>query len=491
MTARAPTTGATVRSGPPLRRLAALPPSLVALADQAAVSGFGFLVGIGSARILGIEAFGHFALVLLLTAFAQGVHNALVTAPMMTLAGSRGRVTAAYGASLVAGTLLLALPCAAIVAMGLLASGTASPGVLAGAAALVLAQNLQVTLRRLLFANGAGPRAFAMDAARAVACAAAVALAAVAKVPVGPAGLLWLLAASAVLTGLLAAPPGSLRPGGRVRLRGLALRHWPIARWLLPVVFVTFAQEQAIWIAAGIALGPEALGGLRAAQVLVGIVLLLQAATENTVPVAAARAYARGGTAALDQYLASVGRRFGAPILVLLAVLAIPAASWLGLVFGAGFAAYAPCLQVLALGAGMIFVRDLAAHHFRARHETGIVFRSQVVGLAASVGAGISMGLAEALSDDGAVTGRGNPIARGAVTGVATTLGGMLHTLPFLLPDLRTALYSAYAVVVLELLAIAYIRFHFMKSPLGKTILQVIVGGGIVFAIGVWLGRLG
>lgn len=113
------------------------------------------------------------------------------------------------------------------------------------------------------------------------------------------------------------------------------------------------------------------------------------------------------------------------------------------------------------------------------------------VGLAASVGAGVSMGLAEALSDDGQVTGRGNPIVRGAVTGVATTLGGMLHTLPFFLPSLRTALTLAYGVVVVELLAIAFIRYHFMKSPLGRTVLQVIVGGGIVFALGVWLGGLG
>ena len=67
----------------------------------------------------------------------------------------------------------------------------------------------------------------------------------------------------------------------------------------------------------------------------------------------------------------------------------------------------------------------------------------------------------------------------------------MLHTLPFLLKDLHTALTLAYVVVVFELLAIAYIRFHFMKSPLGKTILQVIVGGGIVFALGIWLGDLG
>ncbi len=113
------------------------------------------------------------------------------------------------------------------------------------------------------------------------------------------------------------------------------------------------------------------------------------------------------------------------------------------------------------------------------------------VGLAASVGAGISMGLAEALSDDGEVTGRGKPITRGLITGLATTLGGMLHTLPFLILHLAVALHLAYGVVVVELFAIAYIRFHFMKSPLVQTVVQVIVGGGIVFAIGLWLGKIG
>ncbi|MCW3058877.1 MAG: hypothetical protein JWQ02_698 [Capsulimonas sp.] len=113
------------------------------------------------------------------------------------------------------------------------------------------------------------------------------------------------------------------------------------------------------------------------------------------------------------------------------------------------------------------------------------------VGLAASVGAGISMGLAESLSDDGAVTGRGNPIMRGAITGLATMFGGMLHTLPFLIHDLSMALHLAYAVVVFELFAIAFIRYQFMKSPLAQTVGQVIIGGGIVFAIGLWLGKLG
>ena len=128
---------------------------------------------------------------------------------------------------------------------------------------------------------------------------------------------------------------------------------------------------------------------------------------------------------------------------------------------------------------------------FAAAGLTGHSLPAFYVGLAASLGAGVSMGLAEALSDDGEVSGRGAPLLRGVITGGATMLGGMLHTLPFLILNLSLALHLAYVVVVVELLAIAYIRFHFMKSPLAQTVAQVIVGGAIVFGIGVWLGKLG
>jgi VIT1/CCC1 family predicted Fe2+/Mn2+ transporter len=121
-------------------------------------------------------------------------------------------------------------------------------------------------------------------------------------------------------------------------------------------------------------------------------------------------------------------------------------------------------------------------------HQSSKAF---LVGLAASVGAGISMGLAEALSDDGAVTGRGTPFKRGLITGSATILGGMLHTFPFLMSNLHTALNWAYIVVIVELFFIATIRYKFMQSPLWSTILQVIIGGGIVFLLGIWLGKLG
>ncbi len=113
------------------------------------------------------------------------------------------------------------------------------------------------------------------------------------------------------------------------------------------------------------------------------------------------------------------------------------------------------------------------------------------VGTAASIGAGIRMGLSEALSDDGEITGRGKPFMRGMITGFATVLGGMLHTIPFLLTDLNLALKLAYVIVVLELLAIAYIRYKYMQSSLIKTTIQVILGGAVVFVIGMWLGYLG
>lgn len=128
---------------------------------------------------------------------------------------------------------------------------------------------------------------------------------------------------------------------------------------------------------------------------------------------------------------------------------------------------------------------------FAAAGLTGRPLDAFFVGLAASLGAAISMGLSEALSDDGTLTGRGSPLRRGAITGTATGLGGMLHTFPFLLPDISVALKLAYAIVACELVVIAFIRYRFMGGKLANTVLQVVVGGAIVFGIGVWLGQIG
>src|SRR6188472_227368 len=112
-----------------------------------------------------------------------------------------------------------------------------------------------------------------------------------------------------------------------------------------------------------------------------------------------------------------------------------------------------------------------------------------LVGLATALGAAISMGLSEALSDDGVLTGRGGSVARGVITGAATFVGGSLHSLPFLIGDLRTALAVAYVVVAIELLVIAWVRKRFLRVSLSQSLVQVTLGGAMVAGVGFALGH--
>jgi erythrin-vacuolar iron transport family protein len=125
---------------------------------------------------------------------------------------------------------------------------------------------------------------------------------------------------------------------------------------------------------------------------------------------------------------------------------------------------------------------------FAAAFATAESWSTFVVGLAAAVGAGISMGFAEALSDDGSLTGRGRPLTRGLVCGLMTTLGGVGHTLPYLLPNIHVATWLAVGVVLVELALIAWVRHRYMESPWGHSLVQVIVGGLLVFLAGVLIG---
>jgi erythrin-vacuolar iron transport family protein len=125
---------------------------------------------------------------------------------------------------------------------------------------------------------------------------------------------------------------------------------------------------------------------------------------------------------------------------------------------------------------------------FAAAFATHNTWETFLVGLAASVGAGISMGFAEALSDDGSLTGRGAPVVRGVVCGVMTAVGGLGHTLPYLIPNFWTATALAVAVVIVELAAISYIRHRFMDTPFLQATFQVVVGGVLVFLAGILIG---
>jgi rubrerythrin len=125
---------------------------------------------------------------------------------------------------------------------------------------------------------------------------------------------------------------------------------------------------------------------------------------------------------------------------------------------------------------------------FAAAFATKHSWDAFLVGMAASVGAGISMGFAEALSDDGSLTGRGKPLARGVVCGLMTTAGGIGHTLPYLIPDFRTATTVAVFVVAVELAIISFIRHRFMDTPWATAAIQVAFGGVLVFLTGILIG---
>jgi len=125
---------------------------------------------------------------------------------------------------------------------------------------------------------------------------------------------------------------------------------------------------------------------------------------------------------------------------------------------------------------------------FAAAFATKSSHAAFLVGLAASLGAGISMGFAEALSDDGSLTGRGKPLLRGIVCGLMTTAGGIGHSLPYLIPNFRTATALAVLVVAIELLVISWIRNRYMDTPFLRAAFQVIVGGVCVFVVGILIG---
>lgn len=127
---------------------------------------------------------------------------------------------------------------------------------------------------------------------------------------------------------------------------------------------------------------------------------------------------------------------------------------------------------------------------FAAAFATHKPFDAFLVGLAASVGAGISMGLTEAMSDDGEITGRGKPWVRGAACGLMTTAGGLGHTLPYLIPAFWTATAVAGALVFVELWAICWIRWKYMETPFTSALVQVVLGGAAVLLTGILIGSV-
>ncbi|UTO28205.1 VIT1/CCC1 transporter family protein [Bartonella harrusi] len=127
---------------------------------------------------------------------------------------------------------------------------------------------------------------------------------------------------------------------------------------------------------------------------------------------------------------------------------------------------------------------------FAAAFATGDTHQTFLIGLSASIGAGLSMGFTEAVHDDGKLSGRGSPLKRGLANGIMTTLGGLGHTLPYLIHSFYVATIIAFIVVFFELWAIVWIQNRFMSTPFWRASLQVIIGGALVFATGIFIGSI-
>jgi O-antigen/teichoic acid export membrane protein len=356
-----------------------------AVADQIVVSGATFLIGIAAARLLGLEKFGCFTIILVLAGLAQGLHNSTVIVPMMTLSGKRHRRSSHYYCNLMVWNLGLSLLAGIAVALvvGLVTDENVST-IVPATAAYTASQNFHFTVRRLFFAQQKAISAFVLDGTRYVALIVMLIVLYAAGNEFSVEELLWVLAGSAVLSLLPFA--GSIAAGrvdGRMG-RTVFGRHMPMARWLAAMTLLTFAGEQAITLGLGIVLDDRAVGGLRAGQYLLGATHFIVMAMESFIPGGASRAYSTGGTPALKRFLIQNMLVFGAPTGVLIVLLAVFAEPSLKLVFGPEYGDFATILRIYALSYAFIFVRDVGTHYLRAVERTDLIFRAYMLSAACS-----------------------------------------------------------------------------------------------------------
>lgn len=359
-----------------------------AMADQVVISGSTFLVGVAAARLLGIQQFGRFTLILLVASILQAIHNSTIIVPMMTFAGQRKR-SANYYAAVLAIAMLMALMAGIVLALTIalifgLRDGHVPWSLAVGAGAYAAVQNFHLTVRRMNFAQMRAWGALVLDMLRYVLMAVIVA------------GAIWLGAVASIellLAGLTASALLSLAPfvpwlnRGRVRglmLRTVRVRHWQFGSWLVAMSFVTFASEQLIAVGVGVLINDEALGGLRAGQYLLGATHFIVMAMEGFMPGGAARAYAAGKSPELCRYLIRQKVVFGLPNLMILLVLGIFAEPCLTFILGPGYGQFAIILRIYAASYACIFIRDVWTHYFRAIQRTDVIFHANVAGAVAS-----------------------------------------------------------------------------------------------------------
>jgi O-antigen/teichoic acid export membrane protein len=343
---------------------------------QALSSGMSLIVSVIAARLLGVADFGTYVLVHAGVVILSILQYQIVAGPMMIVSGHRGRSPAYFGtvarAALAVSLLIgiaVALYCAVLV------EGPSAHGFALPVASFVFAVGFvaQDSAKRLAFAMGRPRAAFGYEFLRH------------GLFVIATAALWWtrgvdtaaLLVCGGV-SAMLAALP-IYWPALRTRSRGALHRvvgrhHWLLGRWLALVVFVSAAHEQLVTILAGSWINAEASAGLRAAQVLLGPLLVLMMSLENIVPSQAARRFREGGRSALAAYLGRVLLTMELPVIVICALIGFYSADILRLLMGPGFASFATVSAIIVLGPPITLAREFGVIYLRTTRNTQGIF---------------------------------------------------------------------------------------------------------------------
>lgn len=353
------------------------------ISNQLLITGTNFLVGIIAARVLGVADFGLFSLILMMSLFAGNIEHTLLTMPMLTVAGKRQQRSPSYFAAIARIGLVTALASAAVIALfvGVYAVARSEPvslALIASAAAMTFANNVQLKVRFILFANKRSALTVALEALRVgIIIAGGIAIY-LWDVPITVANVFWLFAVASLISVLpVAADIFSHRVRRDLVKRTLG-RHWPMSRWMLLMLLVAIGQEQALWVITGLKLGDEAVGGLRAAQYLLGVTHFLLFAFENYMPRRAAEEMRRGGVQRLVRYLTYQSVLLGGVCALIILPVVIFPETLLGLVFGEEYVAYAATTPIFAIAYVCIIQRVIWIYYLRTVEQTRSIFHSYV-----------------------------------------------------------------------------------------------------------------
>lgn len=364
----------------PLGRFSRNPTMIWSMANQVIVSGFNFAIGVGAARFFGIEEFGKFSLILLIATFANIIHDTLITAPMMTLAGQRETRSLRYFSAVgVWGTVvavLFALAVLAILATIYGARDAELPLLLViGTFIMTAGQSIQIVVRRVLFARRMGFLAVILDAGRYGGFLLFTAIA-LAFGPVNATEIILALGVSAlgVCLPFLFFLVRNM-PGKRL-LSKVWHRHWRIARWLVLMMIVSTGLEQIVWIGVNLQLGDAAVGAMRASQYLLGATHFIMLAIENFLPRQAAEEMRTAGIPALQSYLFRQTALLCAITVPVILAIAIPGELWLTFIFGADYAEYVHVLHVFGLIYIVYLPLNVWSYYLRTVERTDGIFRA-------------------------------------------------------------------------------------------------------------------